>query len=127
MPHPTNISELKSFLGMVNFYGKFIKNLSAHTTPLYDLLKRGKHWRWTMSHTKCFNKIKKLLCSAEVLTHFDMSLESIVTCDASSRGLGAVLAQRAPAGGGERVVAYASRALTSAEQHYSQIHKEALR
>ncbi|CAK1580755.1 unnamed protein product [Parnassius mnemosyne] len=67
------------------------------------------------------------MCSAEVLTHFDMSLESIVTCDASSRGLGAVLAQRAPAGGGERVVAYASRALTSAEQHYSQIHKEALR
>lgn len=127
MPHPTNVSELKSFLGMVNFYGKFIKNLNTHINPLYDLLKKGRHWKWTTLHSKVFKTIKNLLCSTEVLTHFDMSSESIVTCDASSRGLGAVLAQRAPGGAdGERVVAYASRALTSAEQHYSQIHKEAL-
>ncbi|XP_026726970.1 uncharacterized protein K02A2.6-like [Trichoplusia ni] len=125
MPDPTNVSELKSFLGMVNFYGKFIKNLSTHITPLYELLKKGKHWQWTKTHRYVFNKIKQLLCSTEVLTHFDISLESIVTCDASARGLGAVLAQRA-SDGSERVVAYASRALTAAELHYSQIHKEAL-
>lgn len=125
MPHPSNVSELKSFLGMVNFYGKFIKNLSHHISPLYELLKKGKHWKWTFTHSQIFQKIKKMLCSTEVLTHFDRSLESIVTCDASARGLGAVLAQSEP-GGGERVVAYASRALTPAESHYSQIHKEAL-
>ncbi|XP_060810148.1 uncharacterized protein K02A2.6-like [Amyelois transitella] len=124
MPYPTNVSELKSFLGMVNFYGKFIKNLSS-VTPLYDLLKKGKHWKWTSSHSKVFQQIKQLLCSTEVLTHFDAALDSIVTCDASAGGLGAILAQRGR-DGRERAVAYASRALTQPERHYSQIQKEAL-
>lgn len=125
MPHPNNVSELKSFLGMVNFYGKFIKNLSSYVNPLYELLKKGKHWQWGQKQSESFQQIKKMLCSTEVLTHFDMSLESIVTCDASAHGLGAVLAQRGP-DGRERVVAYASRALRAPELHYSQIHKEAL-
>ncbi|XP_047520687.1 uncharacterized protein K02A2.6-like isoform X2 [Pieris napi] len=125
MVYPKNVSELKSFLGMVNFYGKFIKNLSTHLAPLYELLKAGKQFIWSKESSLAFNKVKKLLCSAEVLVHFDISAESIVTCDASSYGVGCVLASRAP-NGSERVVAYASRSLTPAERHYSQIHKEAL-
>lgn len=69
------------------------------------------------------------MCSTRALAHFDMKCESILTVDASARGLSAVLAQRAPgagAGAPERVVAYASRALTQHELNYSQIHKEAL-
>ncbi|XP_047522868.1 uncharacterized protein K02A2.6-like [Pieris napi] len=125
MVYPKNVSELKSFLGMVNFYGKFIKNLSTHLAPLYELLKAGKQFIWSKESSLAFNKVKKLLCSAEVLVHFDISAESIVTCDASSYGVGCVLASRAR-NGSERVVAYASRSLTPAERHYSQIHKEAL-
>lgn len=130
MPHPTNVSELKSFLGMANFYGKFIKNLSSHLSPLYELLKKGKHWKWGHEQDLAFKRVKDFLSSSETLTHFDMQAESVLTVDASARGLGAVLAQRAAPGpgarAGERVVAYASRALTAAELHYSQIQKEAL-
>lgn len=118
MPHPTTATELKSFLGMVNFYGKFIKNLSSFLVPLYDLLKKGRHFCWGKKHNEAFVHVKRLLCSADVLVHYDMSQPAVLTCDASAGGLGAVLAQR--------VVAYASRALTPPEKHYSQIHKEAL-
>ncbi|XP_063390024.1 uncharacterized protein K02A2.6-like [Cydia fagiglandana] len=125
MPHPTNTTELKSFLGMVNFYGKFVKNLSGYLGPLYELLKKGRHFTWGKIQNDAFEYVKKLLCSTEVLAHYDMTRTTVVTCDASARGLGAILAQRLP-GGEERVVAYASRALTEHEKHYSQIHKEAL-
>ncbi|XP_063390080.1 uncharacterized protein K02A2.6-like isoform X1 [Cydia fagiglandana] len=125
MPPPQNNHQLKSLLGMINFYGKFVKNLASRLTPLYSLLKKGKHYHWGKDQNEAFLQVKKDLCGAEVLVHFDMSRVSVVTCDASSRGLGAVLAQRAP-DGTERAVAYASRALTPAEMHYSQIHKEAL-
>lgn len=136
MPHPRNVTELKSFLGMVNFYGKFIDNLSAYLSPLYKLLKKDCYWEWGMEQNKAFETVKGLLISTKTLVHFDIGMESVLTVDASSRGLGAVLAQRAPepaggSGGGgsygdERVVAYASRSLTTHEAHYSQIHKEAL-
>ncbi|KAG6451048.1 hypothetical protein O3G_MSEX006918 [Manduca sexta] len=125
MPHPNNVTELKSFLGMVNYYGKFVKNMSTFLSPLYDLLKKGQQFKWGSKHNVAFKQIKKLLCSTDVLAHYDMSLETILTCDASAHGLGAVLAQRTR-DNHEQVVAYASRVLTPAEKHYSQIHKEAL-
>ncbi|CAG9120903.1 unnamed protein product [Plutella xylostella] len=91
----------------------------------YKLLRKGKHWRWGVEQNLAFEKVKTLLCSTEALVHFDMEQESVLTVDASARGLGAVLSQRG-AGGAERVVAYASRSLGPHEIHYSQIHKEAL-
>lgn len=122
---PSNVSELKSFLGMVNFYGKFIKNLSGNLIPLYELLKKGKHWSWGTEQDVAFGKVKKMLVSPEILIHYDESKPVVVTCDASGRGIGAVLAQTDERGR-ERAVAYASRALTPAERNYSQIHREAL-
>ncbi|XP_045451571.1 uncharacterized protein K02A2.6-like [Melitaea cinxia] len=122
---PCNVSELKSFLGMVNFYGKFIKNLSGTLFPLYELLKKGKHWSWGAEQDVAFKTVKRLLVSPEILVHYDESKPVVVTCDASGRGIGAVLAQ-ADERGRERAVAYASRALTPAERNYSQIHREAL-
>lgn len=128
MPHPRNITELRSFIGMVNFYGKFIKNLSSLLSPLFELLRKGRHWSWGSDQQAVFMKVKEYLCSTEALAHFDMSQETVLTVDASARGLGAVLTQRSPGGGGgrERAVAYASRTLTDHELNYSQIHKEAL-
>ncbi|XP_052757781.1 uncharacterized protein K02A2.6-like [Galleria mellonella] len=130
MRAPANVSELKSFLGMINFYGKFIKNLSSYLSSMYVLLKKNnKKWVWLKCHQSAFERVKCLLSSSEVLAHYDASLPVMVTCDASAHGIGAVLSQSVPGGGGsgaERVVAYASRALTPAERNYSQIHKEAL-
>ncbi|KAL0820594.1 hypothetical protein ABMA28_006437 [Loxostege sticticalis] len=125
MVPPNNVSELRSFIGMVNFYGKFIKNLSEHLAPLYTLLKKNVRYFWSYRQNNAFNKIKTLLGSTEVLAYYDVSKPVVLTCDAGPRGLGAVLAQR-DAAGRERVIAYASRALTSPELSYSQIHKEAL-
>ncbi|XP_047986190.1 uncharacterized protein K02A2.6-like isoform X1 [Leguminivora glycinivorella] len=125
MSAPKNVAELRSFLGMVNFYGKFVRNLSSYLYPLYQLVKKGVHWRWGKEEEAAFRQVKRLLCSTDVLVHFDISQQSVVTCDASAHGLGAVLAMRGP-DGTERVVAYASRSLTAHELHYSQIHKEAL-
>ncbi|XP_045769765.1 uncharacterized protein K02A2.6-like [Maniola jurtina] len=123
-PKPSNVSELKSFLGMVNFYSKFIKNISILLAPLYTLLKKGVEWKWSEEQDKAFQDIKVALTSCPVLMHYDERLPLIVSCDASARGVGAVLSQRGE--DGERPVSYASRTLSSAEANYSQIQREAL-
>lgn len=126
MPCPCNVSELRSFLGMINFYSKFIANLSSLLSPLYMLLKKHQRWRWGEEQDRVFNEVKSCLIKAPILGHYDFngSLPLVLTCDASGRGVGAVLAQRVH--GREQTVAYASRALTEAERNYSQIHREAL-
>ncbi|XP_037977694.2 uncharacterized protein K02A2.6-like [Plutella xylostella] len=125
MTEPRTVSELRSFLGMVNFYGKFIRNLSTHVAPLNDLLKKNNKWSWGNKEKRAFETVKQMLLSCDVLAHYDSARPLVVTCDASAHGLGAVLTQP-DAAGAERPVAYASRALTQPERNYSQIHKEAL-
>lgn len=121
---PNNISELRSFIGMVNFFSKFIKNFSSVLVPLHRLLRKGVDWNWDEQCERAFIQIKQALMSTEVLAHYDPNKPLIVTCDASARGVGGVLAQ--PGAQGERPIAYASRTLTIAEKNYSQIHREAL-
>ncbi|KAG7297849.1 hypothetical protein JYU34_018592 [Plutella xylostella] len=125
MQHPKNVSDLRSFLGMVNFYGKFVNGLSTILAPMHRLLKKDAVWQWGTQQMNAFEMVKKILSRTPVLAHYDAARPLLLTCDASSYGLGAVLAQRG-AGGEERVIAYASRSLTSSECNYSQIHKEAL-
>lgn len=121
---PVNVTELRSFLGMVNFFGRFIKNLSSLLVPLHKLLGKGVPWIWSRACERAFEAVKRALVGSEVLAHYEPGAPLVVTCDASARGLGAVLAQRTARG--ERPVAYASRSLTDAERNYSQIHREAL-
>ncbi|XP_061724707.1 uncharacterized protein K02A2.6-like [Cydia pomonella] len=125
VPRPSNVTELRSFLGIINFYGKFIKNMSVKLVPLYELLKKEKQWFWSSECERSFKEIKAILASAEVLAHYDPKKQLFVTCDASSRGVAGVLTQPGP-DGRERPVAYASRTLNDAERNYSQIHREAL-
>lgn len=121
---PKNTSELKSFLGMVNYYRCFVPGTSSVLEPLNSLLKKGVRWIWGVKQAKAFNEIKQELVSDRVLAHYNPEFPTIVTCDAGPLGLGAVLSQRQP-DGKERVVAYASRALSKAETNYAQIQKEA--
>ena len=122
---PENIEQLQSFLGMVNYYGKFIPNLSTIAAPLNRLRQKNVHWKWTEEEDKACKALKKLLGSAKVLVHYNPKLPLKLDCDASSVGIGAVLShiQR---DGSERPIAYASRSLTKAERNYSQIEREAL-
>ena len=124
-PVPRNVSELRSFLGLVNYYGKFLPNLATTLSPLYSLLHRSQRWVWGPSQDKAFAMVKELLQSSRVLVHFDKSLPLVLSCDASPYGVGAVLVHTMP-NGDERPVAFASRTLTETERKYSQLEKEAL-
>lgn len=130
IPRPLNITELRSFLGVVNFYARFVPNLSTILSPLYDLLRKGTVWKWNERRERAFKSIKNLLVSAEVLSHYDPNKQLILTTDASSRGISGVLTQPGSSAGAdgarERPVAYVSRSLNEAERNYSQIDKEAL-
>eukprot|EP00731_Ephydatia_muelleri_P022229 Em0014g820a len=125
VPPPKNVAELKSFLGMVNYYAKFLPNLSTTISPLYTLLKKNSRWQWTEECSQAFLAAKGMLTSSKVLAHYNPKLSLILATDASSYGVGAVLTQVSEEGT-ERPIAYVSRTLSDAERNYAQIEKEAL-
>ena len=124
-PPPRNMGELKSFIGLLTYKSKFLRNLSTLLAPLYKLLKRHVLWRWTKEQDRAFKKSKELLLSSQVLVHFDPKLPIRLACDASDYGIGAVMSHVMP-DGSEKPVGIFSRTLTKTKQKYSQIEKEAL-
>ena len=93
-----NTSELRSFLGLVNYYGKFVPDLSTVLHPLNHLLKAGVRWSWSQDCSKAFSRAKKELSSAQVLTHYDRSVPLNIAANASAYGVGAVLSHIFPDG-----------------------------
>ena len=124
-PEPQNVGELRSFLGMVTYYGKFLPDLATTLASLYHLLGKSTPWVWRKDQREAFQHIKQLLHSGRVLTHFDDKLPLVLACDASPYGLGAVLSHRMP-NNEEKPIGFASRTLTKAEKNYSHLDKEAL-
>ena len=126
MEPPQNVGELRTFLGLINYYGRlFVPKLSQEAYPLNELLQKNKKWRWQDREQKAWERLRSLLASAEVLCHFDPKLKIKLDCDASPFGVAAVLSH-VFLDGSERPIAYASRSLTQAEKNYSQLDKEAL-
>lgn len=124
-PTPRNLTELRSFLGIVNYYGKFLPNLSTVLAPLHRLLVKNERWNWNKTCQMAFLTVKRLLSSAKVLVHYDTNREIVVACDASPYGIGSVLSHVMP-DGSEHPICFASRTLTPAEKNYSQLDKEGL-
>ncbi|GAA6089209.1 uncharacterized protein K02A2.6-like, partial [Tachysurus ichikawai] len=124
-PHPQNVSQLRSYLGLVNYYHKFLPNLLTVLHPLNALLQTRTQWKWSDSCEQAFQKTKMLVTSDIVLTHFNPSIPVRLACDASPYGIGAVLSHKFP-DGTEKPIAFASRSLTAAERNYAQIDREAL-
>ena len=124
-PSPTNVSELRSVVGLVNYYARFIPNLADRLSPLYSLMKKDSVWDWTSRHMKAFQEIKDLISKSTVLAHYDPDAELTMTSDASGVGVGAVLEIRMK-DGSTKPIAFASRSLTAPERHYAQIEREAL-
>lgn len=120
MPRPQNVKDLERFLGLVNYVGSFIPNLSDKNYVLRLLLKKDVEWHWTEIHQKAFENLKNHLITAPILQFYTLNKPVVISVDACKNGLGACLLQN------NLPVCYASRSLTKAEQAYAQIEKELL-
>ena len=93
-PLPTNVKELQSFLGPVNYLSHFVPELSILRTPLQPLMKNNTDYIiWLKSHTEAFERIKNAISNACLLQFFDVSCLLLIECDASKKGLGCILLQ----------------------------------
>ena len=117
--------ELQSFLGLVNYYRKFIPSMPTLVSPLNQLLSKDTPWCWSPECKDSFQALKDTFASSSVLAHYSPKLEVQLAVDASPVGLGAVISYITE-DGTERPIAYASRSLTKGERNYSFIEKEAL-
>lgn len=124
-PAPRNVRQLRQFLGMAGWYRRFVEDFATITFPLTELQSKRKTFRWTSTEQEAFEKLKTRLATAPVLVHPDYGKRFIVQCDASSTGLGAVLAQ-ADENGVERPIAYMSKKLNGAQRNYTVTELECL-
>ena len=124
MPVPRNVKEVRTFLGMMGYYRKFVANLAKKTEPLTALLRKGVKFNVSPEVIESVNRCKEELCSAPVLGFPDFNKPFLLTTDASQEAVGAVLSQ--PSQDGDRPIAYGSRKLTQAERRYSTIERELL-
>ncbi|KAJ9517107.1 hypothetical protein QJQ45_002621 [Haematococcus lacustris] len=128
-PVPTTVHDVRSFLGLANFYRRFIKNFSDIAAPLTALTQADGHDKqgkvtWTSTQQSAFDALKHALTTAPVLIAPDPTQPYTLRCDASGIGIGAVLTQGT--GPAERVVAYHSRKLLPAERNYPTHEQELL-
>lgn len=121
---PKSRKEFQIWLGIVDYYRKFVPNMSTISGPLTHLLSQDVPWKWTPECSEACAKIKDLLVSSKVMAHNDPHKPLDLAVDASGYGLGAVISHSN--GSKDNPIAYASRTLTTAEKNYSQIGKEAL-
>ncbi|WVZ83914.1 hypothetical protein U9M48_031009 [Paspalum notatum var. saurae] len=102
-PQPTNVSEVRSFIGLAGFYRRFIGGFAKIAKPMTALQKKGARFEWTEACEKSFQELKAKLTSAPVLVLPDIHRDFVIYCDASRQGLGCVLMRD------DKVIAYASR------------------
>lgn len=91
MSDPKNVTQVKAFVGMVNYYAKFISNLAKKLSPLYKLLQKNVEFKWNDDCKNSMEEIKREIVSDNCLVHFNPDLKIKLACDASRDGIGAVL------------------------------------
>ena len=125
-PVPTNITEVRSFLGFTDYYQRFIKKYVQVAKPLYKLIlgentsKKQNSIKWDLECQEAFDKLKELCTTTPIPTYADFGKPFKLHTDASVLGLGAVLYQVQD--GDEKVISYPSRSLTKSETKYL-VHK----
>lgn len=121
---PTSAEEVRSFLGLANYVGKFIPNLATISEPLRRLTKKDVNFEWGAEQQLAFDTLKEQLTSDLLLGYYDVNCRTQVIADASPVGLVAVLVQFQMEDA--RIISYASRSLTGPELNYAHTEKEAL-
>lgn len=102
-PRPKDTSQIKSYIRMIQYYSKFVENLSTILEPLYKLLRNNVSFKWSKECEQSFNKSKEIISAEQSLVHFDPNMPIELVCDASKLGIGAVLY------GTEKPISFASR------------------
>ena len=125
IPQPKTKKDIQSFLGMINFYNKFIPNYSKIASPLYELLKKDASFIFNDKCVKAFNDLKELLMNAPTLYYPNFDKEFILRTDASDEGLGACLSQKIDETN-EAPISFHSRKLRDYEKNYPVSAKEAI-
>jgi hypothetical protein len=115
-----DVHKVRSFLGLANYFRRFLQGYSKMVVPLTDLTRKNKPWEWTKECQEAFEKVKYALTNAPVLAPPELGKPSETVSDASGVGLGAVLLQDG------RPVAFKSRKLSPAEQNYTVTKQEML-
>ena len=124
-PLPRTVRDIKRFIGLASYYRRFILNFARLARPLHLLTRKGAIFVWSCRCNEAFSALKERLTTAPVLAYPDFTRDFVLETDASIQGLGAVLGQHQ---NDQKVhpVAYASRALSNAEQRYAVTELETL-
>lgn len=123
-PMPENVSAVRSFLGFVGYYRRYIKNFAGIAAPLTELTKKSSEWKWSYIHQNAFDTLRAAMLSSPVLRAPDSHLKWRITTDAGPFAVGGILEQEYE--DGWHPVAYEYHRLSSAEEKYSQYEKEFL-
>ena len=126
---PKNVSQLRSFLGLVGYYRNFVKNFARNAHPLFKLLKQNVAYDWTKDCQQAFEYLRDSQVSEPICVHYDERKEHGVFVDSCAKGIGAILKQEEIDENGKKVwkvVSYWGRALLDAETRYPATELELL-
>jgi predicted aspartyl protease len=122
---PTNLREVRAFIGFANFYRRFIKDFASIARPLHDLTKKDTPWQWHSEQQKAFNELKRRFCEEPILKVYDPELPTRVEVDASGFATGGILSQKSH-DGLWHPVAYRSQSMSKEERNYPIYDREML-
>ena len=121
---PQNVTEVRAFLGLANYYRRFIRSHSEVARPLTQLTKKDHLFVWTSECEKSFPKVKQILISPDIMAYPLQDGQFVLNTDACDFSIGTVLSQ--VQNGKERVIAYGSKTLLKSERNYCVTDKELL-
>lgn len=123
---PSNVENLRSFMGLVTHLSNYIRDLATIAEPLRTLTRKNTKWQWGKAESEAFTEVRKRRCEdIDEQAFYSVSLETKLYTDASGVGLGAILIQ-VQENGTNKIVAYASKSLTETEKRYPQSQRESL-
>jgi len=124
-PEPKNVKNVRKFLGLANYYRRFIKDFARVAQPMNMLMRKDKKWRWEEAQQKAFDELKQVFTTKLVLAALDLDKEFRVEVDASNYATGGVLSMKC-SDNRWRPVAFISKSLSDTEQNYEIHNKEML-